>query len=204
MEEATRAEQGRVLSEALSAQMQELGSAIANYEGLLQQVTQSADATAMAIGGIPQVNHTLAIVQSGTNANGFGVGGCAPNNGNIGYYPPTTLGVQYDPCPSGHVASEETVEYIDGVIVGTCSTCGSRLQVNRVSGGVSILRIKHLLGVVMAIDEETVQLPDWDESETLGEFGTIKDLLEAEEFALRQARKLLDLAGKVLAHKAEL
>lgn len=137
--------------------------------------------------------------------NGYVATTATPNyGGNL--YPYNTpnfemIGPSYDPCPMGHVASEEDIEYIDGVVVGHCVTCNVRMQMNRVAGGMSLLRIQHLLGKVMSIDESTTQLEEFNLGEILGDFSDLRDLLEKDEFALRQTRKLFDLAGQVLSTK---
>lgn len=103
-------------------------------------------------------------------------------------------------CLLGCHVTAELTEYIDGAIVSNCSVCGKRIQLDRIPGGVSLLRVQELLGAVMNI-EDMENIEGFNLSDLLGKFTELRDQLEKEEFAVRQERKLLDLAAQILNTK---
>lgn len=119
-------------------------------------------------------------------------------------YPSTTqyvwdTGIEI--CGAGHVAVVDSIEYVDGQVVSRCGTCGARLVMGKVAGGLAFLRIQTILGQIMSIDEEVLAIEGVDLGEILGEFALLREDLEREEHALRQARRLFDLAAQILATK---
>jgi len=106
-------------------------------------------------------------------------------------------------CAAGHIAADEEVEYVDGVAIARCVNCDARMQFPRVKGGISMLQIQTLLGVLMGLDDETAQIEGFDISDILGQYTEVREKIEAEEFAVRQARKLFDIAGEILNTKVQ-
>lgn len=121
----------------------------------------------------------------------------APNTGT--YFWETGTGI--DLCGTGHVAVVDSIEYVDGQVVSRCGTCGARLVMGKVAGGLAFLRIQTILGQIMSLDEEVLALEGVDLGEILGDFAQLREDLEKEEYALRQARRLFDLAEQILATK---
>lgn len=115
----------------------------------------------------------------------------------IGFSPTITT----PECLGGHTLSEDLIEYIDGVVVAYCAVCNDRCTIARLPGGISFLRVKALLGSAMGLDDETAHIEHFNVSDMLGEFATLRDELEKEEFAIQQARKLIEIAGKILEKK---
>jgi hypothetical protein len=100
----------------------------------------------------------------------------------------------------GHQASAELIEYVDGVVVTTCTACEQRIVLARVPGGLSILKLKALLGSAMGLDMgESDDL--FNVSDLLGLLNEVTAELEAEESALKRARSMVDLAGSILRQK---
>lgn len=109
----------------------------------------------------------------------------------------------YDLCAGGHKAASEEVEYSDGVVIAFCERCGVRMEYPRVKGGISMLQIQTLLGVLMGLDEENMQTEGFDVSDIIGQYADVRDKIETEEFAVRQAKKLFELATKLMETKVK-
>lgn len=103
-----------------------------------------------------------------------------------------------DPCVGGHRLPEDLIEYIDGTIVGYCASCGTRVVIDRVPGGVSLVRAKALLASLMSLgtDHEVV-----DESEIFGHLALLQKEMEAEEYALEEVREMMDLCHRIVRKK---
>lgn len=141
------------------------------------------------------ITHTISGISSGS---GTSLG--------QGYtFAPTTTQYVWDAgieiCGAGHVAVVDSIEYVDGQVVSRCGTCGARLVMGKVAGGIAFLRIQTVLGQIMSIDEDVLAIEGVDLGEILGEFALLREDLEREEHALRQARRLFDLAEQILATK---
>jgi len=160
----------------------------------------------------PQGTWTIQLNQSSCNTTGQYTTG-TPGGYLTGtpYNTPTPLMGQPYPgdfgtllaCAAGHIAADEEVEYVDGVAIARCINCDARMQFPRVKGGISMLQIQTLLGVLMGLDDETAQIEGFDISEILGQYNEVREKIEAEEFAVRQARKLFDIAGEILNTKVQ-
>ena len=106
-------------------------------------------------------------------------------------------------CPMGHVVEEKAVEYYDGVVVAHCSRCGDRIILPSIPGGVSFLRIQTLLGAVMGLDEQTVELPGFDLGSIMELLVELREAIENEMFAVEEAKRLIDLAQALLEQKVQ-
>lgn len=100
-----------------------------------------------------------------------------------------------DPCAGGHHLNEDLIEYIDGTVVGNCATCATRVVIDRVPGGVSLLRVKALLASLMSLGTENEVV---DESEILGLLSLLQKEMEAEEYALEEVREMMDLCHRIV------
>lgn len=162
-------------------------------------------AATTAASSAPQNSNTFSVIgASGTNP----LGGGTFHPGFQNQFPTIVPLTGTDPfdwqkdtnCLLGCHVTAELTEYIDGVIVSSCSVCGKRIQLDRIPGGVSLLRVQELLGAVMNI-EDIENIEGFNLSDLLGKFTELRDQLEKEEFAVRQERKLLDLAAQILNTK---
>jgi hypothetical protein len=103
------------------------------------------------------------------------------------------------PCIEGHVLTE-SVEYIDGAVVGRCSRCGDRVFLPTVPGGVSLVRIKALVEKLMAIKGS--ELPATARLANLsGMMDELSELVIAhahENVKLGEAGKLLEIAKRLM------
>jgi len=136
---------------------------------------------------------TYTYLTSGTGINTIGTG---PNYQLMGTSTSTNL--QFNPCLSGHSLTEDTIEYADGLLVGFCEHCSTRVELKKIPGGISMFRVKALLGGVMGLEEDTEELNLGD---LLGVFEELNRDLDEEERAMRQKRKMIDLATQVLNNK---
>ncbi len=182
-------------------QYEELAEAVADLNSTLGQVIADGSPT----GGTtmastdPYAQYSTGSINLNTTISNLGTS-VTPSIGIQTFQSPSYF--DQDLCPLGHVASDDDIEFItDGVIVSKCITCGKRMQVSRVVGGLSLLRVQHLLGKVMSMDGETEQLEEFNLGDVLADFAELTERLEVEERALRQARKLIGLAEQVLAAK---
>lgn len=83
---------------------------------------------------------------------------------------------------------ERWAEYLDGECVGYCTVCDTRVQSQRMPGGMPFMRLKALLELLIASP---------DDAGLFLEINDITDLLDLEEQALAEARSLLGLARKM-------
>lgn len=95
-------------------------------------------------------------------------------------------------CALGHVF-EELIEYVDGQVVAHCTECGCRAVLPGVPGGISLLRLKTLIGTAMSLNDES--LPE-EKTQVLTSLCELWSQLEREEVALVEARSLLEIAHK--------
>lgn len=103
-------------------------------------------------------------------------------------------------CIGGHIADPQEVEHVSGVVTTRCVNCNVRITMGRVPGGVSMLKIKTLLGSVMALNE--IEESDTDTfSEILGAYTELMAEVDEEDFQLRQARKLLALVQEMIHNR---
>lgn len=186
----------------------ELAKALTEFNSTLGSIVADTTNTANAFQAVGGASSSMAGGGITNNPYVTTGGTSMPSGGFVTTSPNWTITPSFAPtfydqniCPLGHVASEDEVEFVDGVIVSKCITCGQRMQVNRVAGGMSLLRVQTLLGKVMSMDGDTEQMEEFSLSEILGDFAELKERLETEEFALRQARKLIELASQVLSAK---
>lgn len=104
------------------------------------------------------------------------------------------------PCVE-HCADPATLEFVDDQIAGKCQQCGIRLTMNRLPGGMSLLRIKHLVGEAVALSEHLDQGDDLT-PQVVAELSAVRESLENEERAVQQARKLFEIAERLISRSA--
>lgn len=108
----------------------------------------------------------------------------------------------YQWCQGGHVAKEDSIIVKDGVIHAVCSGCNSLMQLHSVPSGLPTDAVKELLGSLLALTQG-VDLPEFDFGEALGSYAELDASLSEQEIEVRQMRKLLDIARKMIDKRAQ-
>lgn len=101
-------------------------------------------------------------------------------------------------CVGGHKVSGDLIEYADGLFVGHCAQCLTRVQIEKIPGGVSWMKAGHFIAGALGLEED-------DTESASGLLAQLKELeadIAAEERKLEQAKKLIKIARSTVMKRA--
>lgn len=168
----------------------------------INKASDALMASAASLNGTP-TNNTFNNNTYGVGGGTWGGSGPAPLYGGYAAISGTTTGPLLGqhplaPLQCAHVADND-VTWIDGSTIHlTCGICGVDFQLTELPGGVSMLKVRALLGGALMLQEgcDVALL-----SEVLGIYAELRATIEQEEAALEQQRNMLELAGQMLTKK---
>lgn len=168
----------------------------AGVKRLRESINKASDALMASSCAATFTNNTY-----GTGSNTWGGSGPAPLYGGYATTSGTItgpLGAQLPALQCTHVADNDVTWMEGSTIHLTCGICGVDFQLTELPGGVSMLKVRALLGGALMLQEgcDVALL-----SEVLGIYAELRATIEKEEAALEQQRNMLELAGQMLTKK---
>jgi len=98
-------------------------------------------------------------------------------------------------CLGGHLVTGKLVEYADGLFVANCQTCGERIKIERIPGGVSWRQASAFLARSLDLDGENI-------SELLGLLKELECQLDVEKRKLDHAQQLINISRSTIIKRA--